>query len=524
MRWTAPPDKRELRLIVFALTAFLLSYNVDNSIRLFGFDPEVAHGAVLSSLGLGSSKVIAPDGRKPAGWRDALEDEIFGKWAWEAGQLAGDGEERSQQLGVGKHGAMWAGTKEVGDLRGKRFGETTVNDGFVRWEDAIPQSKLVRHISGFSILDNVFIFNGTVYLVTDDRDSFPAISSIITAFGPGQNTWEFISTEDARKELGRYGAILRGVTWMSADTTPHNSTLVSLWRTYSSLDTHIDASGLTTLPPPHRIFFPQVRVFTDPNPLPHFHTIRRRRVDIGFHPFLLKAAFPQLTVMYLEDWEDYHKLPVPFVIERIVVADREAAEASVKPGQPVFSPAFDLIGSKHWFEPVRRTLSTYFGEEANRKTKKTVTYIHRQSEHTGLKVREDDHQSLVRALNKMGHDYGYEVHVISSQFDETGWTERMSAIVKSTVVLGPYSSDLLDSVFMKPSPQATLMEFFPTDTYARDEELIAHSRGLHYIAWWHNRKFTSENLPVVVQPPETQELRVDVVAVTKAVRDVLASR
>jgi len=228
--------------------------------------------------------------------------------------------------------------------------------------------------------------------------------------------------------------------------------------------------------------------------------------------------------MYLEDWEDYHKLPVPFVIERIVVADREAAEASVKPGQPVFSPAFDLMGSRHWFEPVRRTLSTYFGEEANRKAKKTVTYIHRQSEHTGLKVREDDHQSLVRALNKMGRDYGYEVHVVSSQFDETGWTERMSAIVKSTVVLGPYSSDLLDSVFMKPSPQATLMEFFPTDTYARDEELVAHSRGLQYIAWWHNRKFTSENLPAVVQPPETQEVRVDVVAVTKAVRDVLASR
>ncbi|KAF5381298.1 hypothetical protein D9615_008391 [Tricholomella constricta] len=465
MRWTAPPDKREIWLLIFALTVFLFSYHLDNALWLLGYDPETAHGVVLSSLGIGSAKLIAPDGRRPPGWRDSLEDEIFGSWGWEEGQLAGDGAERSQELGVGMHGATWAGRKEVGELRGRRFGERTVNDGFVRWGEEIPQSKLVRHVSGYSILDNVFIFKGKVYIVTDDRDAFPSISSIVAAVGPGKNTWEVISKEDARKKLGTYGAVLHGVTWMSADTTPHNSTLLALWRAYSSLDPHIDSSGRTTLPPPHRLFFPQVRVFTDPNPLPHFHTIRRRRVDTGFHPFFLKAAFPQLTVMYLEDWEDYHKLPVPFVVERIVVSDREAADTSVTHGQPVFSPAFDLVGSRHWWEPIRRTLTAYFGEELSKQTKKAVTYIHRQSEKTGMRLRDEDHQSLVRALKKMERGNGYEVHVVSSQFDEAGWTERMGAIVKSTVVLGPCSSDLLDSVFMKPSPQATLMEFFPTDTY-----------------------------------------------------------
>ncbi|GLB42016.1 putative protein of unknown function (DUF563) [Lyophyllum shimeji] len=357
---------------------------------------------------------------------------------------------------------MWVGREEVGELRGKLFGTTTVNDEFVRWEDDIPQSKLVRHVPGYSILDNVFIFNGIVYLVTDDRDAFPPMSAIVAAVGPGKNTWEVISIEAARKKLGAYGAVLRGVTWMSADTTPHNSTLISLWRTYSSLDTNTDSSGRTTLPPPHRLIFPQVRVFTDPNPLPHFHTIRRRRVDTGFHPFTLKAAFPSLTVMYLEDWEDYHKLPVPFVIERIVVADREAAEASA------------LVGAR------AAHLEHVFWGRGNKRAKKTVTYIHRQSERTGMKLREEDHQSLVRALTKMGRDYGYEVHVVSSLFDETGWTERMCAIVKSTVVLGPYGCDLLDSVFMKPSPQATLMEFFPTGKYARDESSLLIPRPALY--------------------------------------------
>jgi hypothetical protein len=212
-----------------------------------------------------------------------------------------------------------------------------------------------------------------------------------------------------------------------------NSTLISLWRTYSSLDPSIDHLGQTTLPSPHRIFFPQMRVFTDPNPLPHFHWIRRRRVDTGFHPFLLKAAFPHLTVMYMEDWEDYHKLQVPFVIERIVIADREAAETAQHLDQPVYAPSFELGASEFWWEPVRRTLAAYFGEVEEKVGKKVVTYLHRQGEKTGLRLRDEDHKALVTALNNLNRTHGYEIHVVSSMTDETAWSEKMNAVVKSSV-------------------------------------------------------------------------------------------
>lgn len=148
MRWTAPPDRREVALVLFSLTVFILSYNIDNSVRLLGFDPEAAHGVLLSTLGFGSSKVISQDGRKPPGWRDALENEIFGSWGWDEGQVAGDGTERSQGKGVGNHNATWIGREATGPLRGGRFGDTTVNEGFLRWEDDIPQSKIVRHVAG----------------------------------------------------------------------------------------------------------------------------------------------------------------------------------------------------------------------------------------------------------------------------------------------------------------------------------------------------------------------------------------
>jgi len=214
-----------------------------------------------------------------------------------------------------------------------------------------------------------------------------------------------------------------------------------MWRAYSSLDPFIDRLGQTTLPPPHRIIFPQMRVFTDPNPLPHFHWIRRRRVDIGFHPYLLKAAFPYLTVMYLEDWEDYHKLQFPFIIERILVADREAAEPALHLGQPLYAPPFELDTSEFWWEPVRRALAAYFGEIEEKVGRKVVTYLHRQGETTGLRLRDEDHKSLVGELKKLEHAHGYEVHIVSSLTDETAWNDRLGAIVKSSVSTATFDHD-----------------------------------------------------------------------------------
>lgn len=122
-------------------------------------------------------------------------------------------------------------------------------------------------------------------------------------------------------------------------------------------------------------------------------------------------------------------MAVPFVFERIVIADRSATQGAVKSGEPVYSPAFSLEGdSKYWWEPVRNTLATYFGGDKPN-AKKVVTYIHTQAESQGAKLSDKDHQSISRALDKMGRSYGYEVHVVST----TDWVTRMSAVVKSSV-------------------------------------------------------------------------------------------
>ena len=227
MRWTAPPDKREIALVFLSLTIYFLAYNVDASLEILGIDPSVARGAVFSRLGLGS-RVIGKDGRKPPGWRDSLETEIFGDWPWDEGHVAGNGDERSQRKGTGRHGATWTRQGRKDDERGTVHGplrEPTVSNALQRWGRDLPQTEVVKHVSGninyhfhvhflpltvsrvgYTILDNVYTLNDTVYLISDSANSFPPLSSIVTSTGVGFREWKLLSVEDGHKIVGDYGA------------------------------------------------------------------------------------------------------------------------------------------------------------------------------------------------------------------------------------------------------------------------------------------------------------------------------
>ncbi|KAJ3506355.1 hypothetical protein NLJ89_g6912 [Agrocybe chaxingu] len=523
MRWSAPPERREIALVLLSLIAYFFAYNLDASLNLIGVDPQATQGALFRNIGLGKTRVIGPDGRKPPGWRDPLEMDIYGEWQWEEGHVAGEGKERSQPTVSGRHGATWRAQQEMmntspGD---QSFSESTVDNALQRWGEDVPQTQVVKHVPGYSILDNVVLLNRTFYLVTDNKHAFPSIPTIVSSQGTGYAEWKVISLREGREVLGTYGSTIRGVSWMSADSQPDNSTLFALWRTYSSLDTSIDETGRTKLAPPHRLIFPHSHVFTDTGVDPDHYWEKRRRADTGFHPYLAKAAFPQLTAQYLEGMEDYQKMSVPYVFERLVVADRAAARKVGKEGMPAFSSAFELGGSSHWWEPVRRSLAQFLDEyEVEPKAKKSVTYLYSQTVPSAPKLESADHNALVEALQKMGKSHGYEVHIVSIDTSQTNWVDRMTAIVKSSVVLGVHGSHLMDSVFMRPGPFSTLMEFFPEDKFARDMQLAAHSIGLRYQGWQGKRPLTND--PSAVAPPKNEPVSIDVSAVVQAVGEALS--
>ncbi|KAF7325717.1 hypothetical protein MKEN_00422000 [Mycena kentingensis (nom. inval.)] len=516
MRWTSPPTRRELSLVIFSLTVFTLSYNIESSIRIVGINRE---NAVLNRLGLVRTEVGA-DGRRPLKSRDALEDMIYGDWAWEEGQIAGDGRERSQRKGVGRFGAMWMERGEVGEVRNRNLGDTTVAEAFWHWGEDIPKSRLVKHAPGYTVVDNIILFNGTMNLVSDDPQSYPPLHEMILS--TDLNRWRVLTPEQARTQILPYGGRVRGATWMPADSSPHNSTLLALWRTYSTLDPDIGSDGSTRLTPPRRLMFPYYGFFTDRNPEHADVTTRRQRVVNGFHPELVKAAFPFMTVQYYADWEDYHKMQVPFVFERLVVADRTAASYGVKPHEPIFAPAFRDTRelSDYWWEPIRRGLAKYFDVDGDKAPKKAITYVNRQTQNHGLKLSDEHHAELVEALQKLKRD-GYEVHIVSNIDEEMSWTERLGAITRSTMMLGVYDGDLIDCAYMQRNPQTTLMEFFPPQTFALEQQTVAQSLGMRYVAWWNNRELSGDELPAVTRPDEGEEVPIDVGAIVKYIRQNL---
>ena len=126
-------------------------------------------------------------------------------------------------------------------------------------------------------------------------------------------------------------------------------------------------------------------------------------------------------------------MEVPFVMERIVVADRTAAEKSLETNQPIFAPSMALEGSPYWWEPIRRALAGYYDLKEGGTSKPVVTYLHRQGEASGPRLRDSDHELLVRGLRNMARANGYELHVVSTLTSETAWDAKMSSIARSSV-------------------------------------------------------------------------------------------
>lgn len=227
MRWPTPLEKRETVLIFLSVTVYLLAYNIDTSLRILGIDPATTHGAVFNRLGWVGTKEIGRDGRKPVGWRDALENTIYGEWTWSRGHIAGDGAERSQSVGTGRHGATWTPRERSLITAGTSYSDSSVNDALEKWGDNLPQTRVIKHAAGiyitisstahiysplnyclgYTILDNVYIYDGTVYLITDDKGSLPPVSDIVTTLGNGFSRWKILTTGKGQSVMGSYGSL-----------------------------------------------------------------------------------------------------------------------------------------------------------------------------------------------------------------------------------------------------------------------------------------------------------------------------
>lgn len=477
---TAPPTKREILLVTILLTVFLLFINFRNS---------------ADDL-LRSARVLRRPSSPPASSSSEQS-------------LADDGPPRPKTkppvLDVAKYPHQPFRTK-------------------ITWEASkdVPQTKIVAHVPGWTVFDRLYILKGVVYIVSDEPSNVPDVQFIYSkalyiengaaaeeSRLPTDKEIRVISTLEARRLFGTGAQIIDGVNFLVNDPPQfithyyHWSAELwfGFWRTYSSLDTSISQNGSTTLPPPNRLIF---------NHLDNHHW----RDYASMNEFVLRSSFPSVTMEFKDDWHDRASMNRAFVFERVVVADRSAAMLAFNYAryQRTAAAAFGLPGSVDWWQPIRNNVIEFAGVEKSvgegTTSTPVITYISRQKWGRRM-LRPEDHERLVKALEKLQLDHGYEVNVVHAE--EMTREEQIRLAARTTILMGVHGNGLTSLIWMKPSPRSTVMEFFYPEGFAHDYEYTTRALGMVHYGFWNDRTFTSPALPLPKYVPGFQgnEIPVD---------------
>ncbi|KAI0746550.1 hypothetical protein C8Q80DRAFT_1175836 [Daedaleopsis nitida] len=410
----------------------------------------------------------------------------------------------------------------------------------LRWGDGqVPETEIVAHVPGWTIFDKLYLLNGTLYIVSDNPDSVPELRYMISsaifignqpeevaAREPSDREMRVITTAEARQMFGMDADRIDGVSWLANDPKQfithyyHWSAelFFGFWRTYSSLDPAIPPSGETSLPAPRRMIFPHIDA-------------ANWRDYAAMNQWVLRSAFPSISMEFMNDWKERAALSRLFVLERVVLADRAAAMNGdmFLRTQRTAANAFSLPGSVNWWTTVRNNVvgfSTLDDEHAGAAavqgvpTRPVITYISRQGWNRRMLVQED-HERLVEELYKLRDMYDYEVNVV--EMDKLSRMEQFHLAGRTTIMMGVHGNGLTALLWMRPTPRSTVIEFFYPGGFAHDYEYTTRALGMVHYGFWNNKHFTRPDVPEVAYPEgfQSNSIPIDGAAVAQLVRERL---
>ncbi|WRT70692.1 uncharacterized protein IL334_007690 [Kwoniella shivajii] len=423
---------------------------------------------------------------------------------------------------------------------------------------------LKAHSPGWTVMEKLYIYNGSFYAVVDDGSAWPELR-MMTSTGlpansePGNSEARepkgdeiiFISPFEAMKLWGPRVWKMDGMSFLFNDGQfiDHYyhfaaELLLGAWRAYSSYDEHGTAKGETALPPPQRIWFLH-------------QNIKEWRDKPKFNPTILYALFPSVSILYPEDWADFKNQtisskPKAFMLERALLADRSAAFRGEWTGPTARTVASALhVGSttRWWWEPIRRQVLRYSGLSElviNRNLEghgaidpvnlvgpgvdvveplapqgtyqPVITYISRQS--SRRRLTKESHEDLVKALEERAKKLGWELIIVEAE--KMSKEDQFALAGRTTIMLGVHGNGLSHLLWMPPTPRSAVIEMFFKGGFARDYQWTAHALGIRHFAVQHDVSFTAPNLPKVDYPEGFQGTSITVVG--KVVADLIEDR
>ncbi|KZV60108.1 hypothetical protein PENSPDRAFT_644559 [Peniophora sp. CONT] len=392
---------------------------------------------------------------------------------------------------------------------------------------SVPETKLILHAPGWTVFDCLYMLNGTFYVVTNRPDVLPQAKFIIStgidiangeeaavARLPTERVIRVISPAEARSLFGTGANRIHGVTWLANDPSQfvrhyfHGSAelLLGFWRTHSALDPLIPIDGTTRLSPPRRLIFTHIDAL-------HWRDYYMK------NPYVLRTAFPSLVLEFSLDWNDRAAAGVPFVFDRVIIADRSAAMLGngFMTSYRTASEPQALPGSPYWWNSFRNNVVRSSGlDDKAEGSKPVITYIVREWRR---RLRQEDHEHLVEELKRLETEHGYEVNIVKTL--NMAPAEEVRLLGRSTIALGVHGNGMTSLIWMDRTPQATVLEFFYPGGFAYDYEYTARALGISHVSFWGNITFSYPDLPPVAYPIGFQgnSIPVDATLVAKMIYD-----
>ncbi|KAF9007113.1 hypothetical protein BDQ17DRAFT_1238475 [Cyathus striatus] len=418
----------------------------------------------------------------------------------------------------------------------------------------LPYTTVVDHAPGWTVFRNLYMSNGTLYIVSPEEDhgNFPDIrmmtSTGLAAFNDAENIaareptkehMDIITPEEAKHRWsGNVGAenhyenhvwTVEGNTLLFNDPKQflnHYYHFVAelffgvqaFWhgawsKRISNPSTHFSLSHPSP-PPFHRAIFVR-SIANDWRDTP------------GFNSYFLRAAYPSLTVEHKEDWDDRIAITKfgdkAFHFPVVLFADRSAAHRGFICGsltQRTAAEAWSYMKAQKrlmgmhvggWWEPIRNSIWNFAGATIDLtpytfsppqdQKEIVITYINRQGGRRRLI--NADHNALVTALEEMvarrkANGEKWRLQVLRAE-DMTK-DEQVKAAAETTILLGVHGNGLTHLVFMQPTRVSTVIEIFYPEGFAHDYQWTTRALGMSHYAVWNDTLRTHPNKPDVNYP------------------------
>ncbi|QRW23929.1 hypothetical protein RhiXN_10253 [Rhizoctonia solani] len=386
------------------------------------------------------------------------------------------------------------------------------------WPDfssGLPHTKLLKHGAGWTVFENIYMSNGTMYIITDNPSAWPQrrmmIDTGITALNTPENIaarepteydLDWITPKEAEARWGSEFGLCQ--TLRSCTGTPFivnhyyhfaAELLMGTWRMLASFDPFINVHGeYTKIPTPARAVFPHVepKVWRD---------------GPSFNQFFLHAVWPGIGMEFSDAWEDRVKLtrssdpsdpnnkaPHAFLYEKVLLADRSAsfrgAHCSINArtvSEAIEATRADLEDGpgddkgKWWWEPLRRRILKISSvdqaiQDISLRETDCPYHLHLSTNRSHRKLIKEDHDGLVTVLKELvarknalppsPQNRRWRLEIVEAE--HISREEQVRIAARTTVMLGVHGNGLTHLIMMPITPLSTVIELFYPGGFARD--------------------------------------------------------